>query len=142
MSAADLLSPKSAAEGIVLAAAVVAALAVIWRQAVRPTWRIARAGWKKVRRVHDLIERELTHNGGASIKDQTLFATQQITLVNEQLNDVRAVQHATAEVLDGIVEQKQFEHDEIWEALVTLGVDRRRPADDRRPPADLGNGAT
>lgn len=92
-------------------------------------------------RIAKIIEKELTHNGGNSVKDyardakdgleavhkttETLQRQQERT--HEEVGKLTTAQHGFSRVLDNLVARKELEHDEIWAALVTLGVDRRRP---------------
>lgn len=122
------------AERIVLASAMVVALGVLWRYLVRPVWRLYR--WlrhevhdeiERRKKVDDLIHRELTHNGGKSIKDVTTGSAAMLAALGSDVNELRESQETTFQLLDAVVERKGTEHDEIWAALAALGVDRRNP---------------
>ena len=117
---------RTLGENVIWASLVVVACGVVWRQALRPGWRRLKNAWKWVHDVLKLIDHELRHNGGTSMKDYAATSQREITRVNEQLNDLRRTQHATARVLDGIVDHQQFENDEIWRGLTALGIDRRK----------------
>lgn len=109
----------------VTSAAVVTALGV-WLKKMRPVW-------KGVMAVHDIIERELTPNGGSSMKDAAMAASKNAAEAKEaalaasaQLRTIMATQGATMTVIDNMNQRNHAEHQEMWDALHTLGYDRRR----------------
>ena len=83
--------------------------------------------------IHDLASRELTHNGGESMKDavrridqRTEASEARVADVADKAEELVDSVEAIATVIDRIVDRKQEDHDEIWVALRSLGVDRRR----------------
>lgn len=134
------LSPTSFGEAVGYAATTVVALGALWRYLVRPTWR----AWKVLRvRVHaaiDLIERELTHNGGASLKDavhrtdrkveDALPRIEQAVSIGEE--NAHAIE-VMAQMFDDVVDRKQEDHARMWDQIVKLGGEdpRTRLRDDR-----------
>lgn len=129
-------------ERIVLASAVVVALGVLWRYIARPVWRFIRWLQHEVRdemdrrkRTDALLERELTHNGGSSMKDQ---ATKAATMATEaaamatqaanraenldgQVAEIRSAQATTFAVLDEIIERRAEDAAAIDEVKLALG---------------------
>lgn len=134
------------AERVVLASAVVLALGILWRYIVRPVWRLIRFAVAEVReeverrkKIDDLIHRELTPNGGSSMKDsatraaggvkEAAAAAERAATTAEALTakvaEVQESQETIYQLLDNVVERKDNEHAEIWSALAALGIDRR-----------------
>lgn len=110
---------------IVTSASVMVALGV-WRQKLRPFWR-------RLKAIHTIIERELTPNGGSSMKDAMNQTRHRVARLDRRMEDmthqvrgIRASVVGTAEVLDSINTKNHAEHERIWDALATLGFDRRR----------------
>lgn len=87
---------------IVTAAAVVVAVGVIWRQAIRPVVRGVGA-------VQRIVERELTHNSGNSVKDHA-----------KQAADESAELKAKVAALD--VKLSETRHDIIGKVAVVRGT--------------------
>lgn len=134
MGPTDIIDLVGPAEHIVLLAAVVTSLGLLWRYLVRPAWRGVRwlraeirdeVAQRKV--LSAIVQRELNYNGGSSMKDFALHAKQEMEGLRSEVTRLADANHGIAVVLDNLVTRKEFEHDEIWAALVTLGVDRRRP---------------
>jgi len=142
MFGADGLVAQLIAVGVTLAG-----LAVFWRQAVRPLWRFAswlrhevRDEMARRKLVDDLIDRELNHNGGSSMKDQASHAAimantaaeqanvaaEKATFAAAQLQDVKATQATIFVVLDRMNAQKAREHEALWGGLEQLGVTRNK----------------
>lgn len=124
----------SAGEAIVWAAGVIAALGVLWRYIVRPITRARREAWRRFHALADLVERELTYNGGASMKDATSATRRDFARTFRELGeisrrqvDLERTQRATASVLDNLATTKALEHHEIWKTLAEHGIDRRQP---------------
>lgn len=92
-------------------------------------------------RIARIIESELTHNGGSSVKDHAKQTADDVSEMKDQMAELRSAQKTTSIVLDRIIERKALDHQEMWDTLAAHGIDRR-VHDDRRPPADPGNGAT
>lgn len=121
-----LEAPSAAGEWIVWSAAVTTALGVLWRQALRPAWRSYKAARDKLRRVHDLIERELQHNGGSSLKDHAAQVATVVQNLASSVEDLRRNDQAITDVLDNLARSKADEHSAIWQALAEHGIDRRK----------------
>lgn len=91
---------------IILIAAVVTAVGVITQRLLRPMvrWSIERVELqRRMQAAMAVVERELSPNGGTSIKDG----------MEEVRRDIRQIKD---------VEQRA--HDEIWAALKVLGYER------------------
>lgn len=119
---------------LVSIAAAVGAWVLIWTKALRPFVRGVRKVKAKIEVVHDIANRELTHNGGTSLKDavkridqRTEAVEQRVAGATQQINDVEEAVNAIAQVIDNVVDRKQEAHDAIWAALIELGYDRRNP---------------
>jgi hypothetical protein len=140
-----VLNLSSTVEAVVITAAGLTALGVIIQKGVRPLWRFVRWVRTEVRdeiarrkKIDEILERELTHNGGSSMKDHAAYTREQIDRLTDQIRQTEAAQKATVIVLDRIVERRAIDesaHAEIWAALAEMGVDRRDPpAKPRRKP--------
>lgn len=89
-------------------------------------WKKLTPVWQRLKAMHDLIERELTPNGGSSMKDQVSDLGGKVDTVHHQVAQVRAHQSAMADVVDVINTNNRAEHQRLWDALAALGFDRRR----------------
>lgn len=115
-------------------ATALTALEVIRRKALAPLWHFykwlrheVRGEVDRRKKIDAIIERELTHNGGKSMKDASTNIVDALASVRDDVADLKGSQETTFELLDAVVERKGKEHSEIWDALARLGFDRRRP---------------
>lgn len=115
MLAAGEVAWRAVGENVVLASCVVVALGVLWRYVGRP-----------VSAAVAIIQRELTHNGGSSVKDHTSQTRDELALLTDQMVEVKSAVRTHSVVLDRIVERKALDHDEMWSVLAAHGIDRRR----------------
>jgi hypothetical protein len=109
----------STAVAIVVTGASVLTAVGVWRTKFRPVW-------SRLKVIHAIIERELTPNGGASMKDQTARVTEMADGLSHDLKQIRASQAAMTTVIDRINTRNHTEHGEMWDALAQLGYDRRK----------------
>lgn len=126
----------SAGDIIAYASTTLVGLGTLWRYVVRPM----RKAWRRValelEAVHKLASKELTHNGGASLKDavhridNTLSAFGgQISNLTAQESEMKLAVEAVAQVIDELVDRKQEDHERIWKQIVELGgEDPRHPS--------------
>lgn len=124
---------------IVSIAAVVGAGNVIWFK----LWKPARKQYRKLAAelevIHDIAQRELTHNGGTSLKDETRRNGQRIERLEgvtaaaaTKIAETRDAVEAMAMVFDSFVDRKQADLAEIWGALAELGYERRHNPNERK----------
>lgn len=134
VAAVDLSGPVAQ---IVLIASGLGAVTFIgqwlFRHVVRPLWRFYKWVRHELRdeierrhKIDEIISRELTHNGGSSMKDHTTYGAQAIGALSADLEEVKGSQETIFELLDAIVDTKGAEHEEMWEALLALGAERRQ----------------
>lgn len=96
---------------LVLLASALAALAYLTRQA----W----SGFKLVQRVHDLLEHELTPNGGSSMRDELAAVAVAVGTVQSELLE--------------LVETKRIAHELLQLQLDSIAAElTMRPAQHRR----------
>lgn len=121
---------------VITAAALVGAWGVLWRGLVRPAYR-------RIHVMYELVQKELTPNGGSSMKDSTTRAAGAVTQAVEaatkaaaavealagQVTEVQENQETIFQLLDNVVERKQSDHEEMWAVLRSLGMDRRKPTE-------------
>lgn len=110
------MTPTNALLGL---AALVVAWGVVWRGVAKPVW-------KRLTAIHAIVTREMTPNGGASMKDHATKTAVVTDHVSQQLAQVSATQAATFAVLDRITSHNSEAHAEIWRALSEHGIDRRK----------------
>lgn len=96
-------------ETLVLIAALVTAVGVIWQKGIRPLWQAGRRIHADIQRVHALLDRELTHNGGSSLKDQVARIEYRQGGLEKNLAG-----------LEGVVLEKHMEHERIWAAITAI----------------------
>ena len=141
MFSAELtVDPTDLTTLVIGGAALIGAWGVLWRGLIRPTHR-------RVRALHDIVARELTPNGGWSVKDSTTKAAgavgeavaearraaetaaalaAEVASIKAGQEEIQGSQETVFELFDNLVNRKGEEHDEMWEALRRLGVERRQ----------------
>ena len=146
---------------IVALSALLGALALIWRHAGRPLWRFAmwvrhelREEIERRKAVDILIDRELKHNGGTSMKDRSteaaaaartaaeqaqvaatraVAAAAEAALVRSKLDDMAATQAVLFTVLDRIIDQENQQHGALWAAVTGRPIEPLTPEAARTP---------
>lgn len=130
----------SSGDIIAYLSSTIVGLGIIWRYVVRP----ARQAWRRVslelETLHDLAQRELTHNGGASLKDAVHRTDKTVAALDAEVMSLRTqgdeTSHAVealAQVMDAVVDRKQEDHERMWHQIIALGGEdpRRREKENR-----------
>lgn len=103
---------------LTLLAAALAALGYLGRQAY--------AGFRVVQRVHDLLEHELTPNGGSSMRDELTAVARAIGAVQLEVSELTSD-------LGELANTKQLAHELLQLQLDTLAAElAERPARHKR----------
>lgn len=122
------LTPNTVAEFVAYASTIVVGFGVLWRYVVRGMWRAWKRVSLEVEALHDLANRELTHNGGSSLKGAVHRIDNTLAAVGGKLSNLEAKEsethdavNALAQVMDAVIERKQEDHSRLWEAIGELG---------------------
>lgn len=124
-------TPRTFGDAIAYTAATVIALGILWRYIVRPLWHAWRRFKVTLHAALEVIDRELTHNGGSSLKDAVHRTDRnvaeldaEVTVIRRKGDETGEAVEALAQMLDNVVDRKQEDHDELWSAVESLGGQR------------------
>lgn len=126
--AAFLANPyQTVAENVALFASLLVACGVVWRYVVQPAWKQWRRFKAKVHVVLELVQRELSPNGGSTLKDAVHRTDKKVEVIDREVSGLKAkteengnALEALAQIMDNVVDRKQEDHRKLWDAIEDL----------------------
>lgn len=85
---------------IIVTAAVITAFGVIWRKFVQPTAKLL----AEIREALTYVQRELSFNGGSSMRDAIQRIDIQVRRLDDRLTQIETNTHRTTEIVEDITE--------------------------------------